>query len=108
MKAKLNEGDNRTMYERIINVLISGIVTTTNVKLGKESESLFYEIQFNSILPDDLKSTVETLASGVEAGIISKETAVGILDMTEDVEVEMELIKKGLVVKADKVSEIVE
>ncbi len=108
LKAKLNEGDNRTMYERIINVLISGIVTTTNVKLGKESESLFYEIQFNSILPDDLKETVETLASGVEAGIISKETAVGILDMTEDGEVEMEMIKKGLEAKAVKDPEVVD
>lgn len=105
LKAKLNEGDNRTMYERIINVMISGIVTTTNVKLGKESESLFYDIQFNSILPDDLKSTVETLVSGVSGGIISAETAVGILDMTDDRTAELDQINKGLQKNVTKVTE---
>lgn len=89
------------MYERIVNIMISGIVTTTNVKLGKLAENLFYEIQFNSILPDDLKATVN-------AGIVSVETAVGILDMTEDAEKELGLIKKGLEEKAVKEPEVAE
>jgi len=102
LKAKLNEGDNRTMYERILNVIISGIVTTTNIKLSNESQQLFYDVQFNSILPDDLKSTVETLVAGVAGGIISAETAVGVLDMTGDAEAEIKKIQEALELKKEK------
>lgn len=102
LKAKLNEGDNRTMYERILNVIISGIVTTTNIKLSNEAQQLFYDVQFNSILPDDLKSTVETLVAGVAGGIISAETAVGVLDMTGDAEAEIKKIQEALEVKKEK------
>lgn len=103
LKAKLNEGDNRTMYERILNVIISGIVTTTNVKLSNEAQQLFYDVQFNSILPDDLQSTVETLVAGVAGGIISAETAVGVLDMTVDAEEEIKKIQKVLEVKKENI-----
>src|SRR5690606_35515106 len=65
IKAALNEGNNRTMIERIINVLISGITTTTNTSLKYETSDLYYDIQFNSILPTDLKEAVETVSRAV-------------------------------------------
>lgn len=95
MKAKLNEGENRTAVERIISVLISGIVTTTITSLRADAAKTFFSIQFNSILPDDLKSSVETYARAVEAGIISVETAVADLDMTGDNQKELKNIREG-------------
>ena len=95
MKSKLNEGANRTAMERIISVLVSGIVTTTVTKLRGEAAKTFFSIQFNSILPDDLQSSVETYARAVEAGIISVETAVADLDMTGDAKQELADIRAG-------------
>lgn len=92
IKASLNEGDNRTMIERIINVLISGIITTTNTALKSETSDLYYDIQFNSILPTDLKEAVETVSRAVESGVMSKRTAIEYLDMNPDTEEELQLI----------------
>lgn len=92
IKASANEGQNRTMVERIINVFISGIVTTTNTGLKTESQQLFYDIQFNSILPDDLKESVEIVSAAVEAGVMSKQTGVEYLAMGEDTQAELERI----------------
>lgn len=93
IKAKSNEGDNRTMIERALNVIISGIVTTTNTNLATESKTIFFDVQFNSILPDDLSESVDVASKAKEAGIMSTRTAVEFLGMTNDVEAEMELIK---------------
>jgi len=92
LKAKLNEGENRTIIERMLNILTSGTINTTAIKYKKDISDLLFSIQFNSILPDDLKTTVETLASGVNAKIISKEAAVDILDLTDDSDLEIERI----------------
>ncbi|WP_353159349.1 phage portal protein [Myroides odoratus] len=92
IKASLNEGDNRTMIERIINILIGGITTTTNTKLASEASDLFYDIQFNSILPTDLKEAVETVSQAVTSGVMSKRTAVEYLDMNQNTEEELKLI----------------
>lgn len=99
MKAKLNEGDNRTAVERILNVMISGIVTTTITNLRNEAANTYFEVQFNSILPDDIKSSVETYSLAVQTGIMSVETAVANLDMTPDQEKELENIKNNQAVK---------
>lgn len=84
IKAKMNEGTNRTSVERIINVMTSGTITTTGTKFKDQTEETFFTIKFNSILPDDLKTTVETLARAVEAGIMSVKLAVEQLDVAED------------------------
>lgn len=94
IKASLNEGENRTMIERIINIIMSGIVNTTNTTLSKESSMLYYDIIFNSILPDDLKEAVEIVSAAVEAGVMSKKTAIEYLSMNEDTDEEMALIDK--------------
>ena len=51
IKATMNEGENRTMIERIVNIIVSGIVNTTNTTLAKEAQSLYFDIIFNSIIP---------------------------------------------------------
>lgn len=94
IKAALNEGDNRTMIERIINVLISGITTTTNTSLKSETSDLYYDIQFNSILPTDLKEAVEIVSQAVTSGVMSKRTAVEYLDMNPDTDEELKMINE--------------
>lgn len=96
IKAKGNEGDNRTMVERIINILISGIVTSTNTKLKNEAEQLFFDIQFNSVLPGDLKEAADIASVLKNAGLISTKTAVEYLDMAEDVGEELAAIEKDI------------
>lgn len=100
IKASANEGQNRTMIERIINVFISGMITTTNTGLKTESQKLFYDIQFNSILPDDLKEAVEIVSAAKGAGLMSTQTAVEYLAMGEDTQAELDRIV------ADKASEV--
>ncbi|QYS85417.1 phage portal protein [Flavobacterium oreochromis] len=93
IKAYSNEGDNRTMIERIINIMIGGVITTTNQSLSKEATTLYFDVIFNSILPDDLKELVETTSTAVQSGIMSKKTAVGKLNQTDDNASELEEIK---------------
>jgi SPP1 family phage portal protein len=93
IKAKTNEGDNRTMIERCINIIISGIVTTTNTNLANESKTLFFDIQFNSILPDDLSEAVENISKATNAGVMSKRTGIEMLGLVNDIDAELEIIK---------------
>lgn len=103
IKASLNEGDNRTMIERIINVLISGVVTTMNTRLKSESNDLLFDVQFNSILPTDLKEAVETVSRAVESGVMSKRTAVEYLDMNQNTEEELEMINNEMKLKNEDI-----
>lgn len=95
LKAKMNEGENRTIIERIINIFIAGTVNTTATTLGKLTQKTFFDVQFNSILPDDLSGSVETLVAAVGGKIMSQKTAIKYLDMTEDVDDELEEINKA-------------
>lgn len=92
IKAKMNEGENRTMVERCLNIIASGIKNTVETKLSKQS--LLVSVQFNSILPSDLKEAVEIATSAVTGGVMSKETAVDFLDMVDDKESEIDKINK--------------
>jgi len=94
IKAATNEGENRTMIERLINILISGTVNTTNTNLKGDAEKLYFDIQFNSIIPDDLKEAVEIASSAKEAGLASTETLVKYLGFNEDTAAELALILK--------------
>jgi len=93
IKAMSNEGENRTMIERTINILVSGVVTTTNISLKKQSEDLYYDIIFNSILPDDLQTASTIITSLKEAGLLSTETSIKMLNMVENPTDELEKIK---------------
>ena len=50
-------------------------------------------MQFNSIIPDDLNTTVEILTKAVESGITSQKTAVEIFGLTDSNSEELEQIK---------------
>lgn len=94
IKAKMNEGKNRTSVERIINLFIAGTITTTGTGLKTKARETYFTVKFNSIIPDDLQSTVETLASAVGGGFMSVKTAVEQLDVAEDADDEVEAINK--------------
>ena len=93
IKAKMNEGDNKTMIQRIIKLFISGIITTTNTKLSSKAKETKVGIQFNSILPNDITEAINNATNAKNAGIMSKKTAVKYIDMTEDAEEELKLIE---------------
>lgn len=93
IKAKTNEGENRTMYQRIINILISGITKTINTATSKEGFELKYKIEFNSIIPDDLKTAADVINTLRRAGVISKKTAIQFMNLVQDTNQELEEIK---------------
>jgi SPP1 family phage portal protein len=94
VKASLKQLETQTFIERCLNIIISGITQTTNTGFSKEGSALYFDIQFNSILPSDIKETVDTLTSAVQSKIISRKTSVGILDLVEDVDAELKLIEE--------------
>lgn len=97
IKAKMNEGDNRTAIERCLNIIASGSKNTINTKL--KPQELLVTVQFNAILPNDLKEAVEIAVKAVEGKVWSQETAVGYLDAVEDKEKELDRINKLLTSK---------
>ena len=99
IKASMNEGENRTMIERIVNVLTSGVIKTTNTNLLKDSTDLYFDIVFNSIIPDDVKTATEIITSLHEAKLISKQTAIKMIDMVENPIAELELINSEQIVE---------
>ena len=93
IKATMNEGENRTMIERIVNVILSGITITTNTNLAKQGQSLYYDIVFNSIIPDDVQAATDIIINLKEAGLLSTQTSIKLLDMVENPTEELDLIK---------------
>ena len=93
IKTTINEGENRTMIERIVNVILSGITITTNTNLAKQGQSLYYDIVFNSIIPDDVQAATDIIINLKEAGLLSTETSIKLLDMVEKPIDELALIK---------------
>jgi len=102
LKASMNEGENRTMIERLLNVIISGIVNTTTTSLKKDSETLYFDVEFNSILPDDLKEAVEIVSAATAAGIMSKKTGVSYLSMTDNADEELSQIEREVKIPEKK------
>jgi len=103
LKAKMNEGQNRTVVQRVLNVFISGTVTTTVTKLKSHAKATYFKVKFNSIIPNDLKTSVETFSKAIESGMISKKTSIdnlGISTNSEDeikqIELEKETSNKDL------------
>jgi len=93
IKALSNEGENRTAVERMLNIIISGIINTTNVSLKSQSNNLYYDVKFNSIIPSDFKEIVDWVTSLRDKGMLSKETALSLLDIV-DVQAELQKIKE--------------
>lgn len=93
MKAANNEGDNRTTIERMHNIIISGITTTIYTKLASESSGLYFDIEFNSVLPNDIVQAVKVVSEAVASKVMSRKTAVQYLAMTGDNEEELNQIE---------------
>lgn len=93
IKAELQRDKTRTFIERCLNIMLSGITKTTNIALSKEGELLYYDIHFNSILPSDIGERVKMVSEAVSSGLMSKQTGVTIIDLTEDAKSELEQIK---------------
>lgn len=92
LKAKSNEGENRTAIERCLNILTDGAITTIKTALKNQAIDLSWSITFNSILPNDISTLITYLSTGVASKIISQETAVKELDLTEDIAKEITAI----------------
>lgn len=94
IKAKMNEGSNRTSIERIISVFMSGLVTTVSPNLKSEAEKTYFDVKFNSILPNDLTEDILTYVQAVNAKILSQREAIKVMGIAENVDRELEEIRK--------------
>jgi len=88
IKASLKQSSTRTFVERCLNIIISGVTKTTNTTMATEGKSLYYDVQFNSILPSDIAETVTYLSNAVAGKFVSQKTAIGLIDLVDDHEAE--------------------
>lgn len=102
IKSKMNEGENRTSIERLINVFISGIVTTTGTALKSDANNTFFDIKFNSILPSEINEDIITYVAAVNAKIMSKQEAIKNIGLAEDVQKEWQQIQEEAKVDLDE------
>ncbi len=102
IRASIKQSSTKTFVERCLNIIISGVTNTTNTSMAKEGKALYYEVQFNSILPSDISETVTYLTGAVEGKIVSRKTAIGIIDLVDDHEAEIAQIEAE-----NKVAEVV-
>lgn len=107
LKAKMNEGENRTIIERIINIFIAGTVNTTNTSMASDASKTYFTIKFNSILPVDLKESIDMYSGAVNSKIMSLKTAIEQMGIVEDVEQELNDIKAASEVEPPVVTPIV-
>lgn len=94
IKASLNEGENRTMVERTLKIIASGIITTINQSLKSQIKEMKFNITFNSIIPSDVKEAVEIASNAKNSGIMSVKTAVEFIDFNSDTDNELNLIEQ--------------
>lgn len=85
LKAKWDEGDYSVAISRMLNVIKAGIINITNPELDSKEDTTSFDVQFTSVLPENLQEIVTTLvdANGGKA-IISQRTAVEQNPMVED------------------------
>jgi SPP1 family phage portal protein len=89
IKASLQQSATRTFIERCVNIIVSGVTKTTNTSMGAAGKALYYDIQFNSILPSDIAETVTYLSNAVSGKFVSQKTAIGLIDLVDDHEAEI-------------------
>ncbi|QQO97039.1 portal protein [Cellulophaga phage Nekkels_1] len=96
IKKLMNEGQNRTDIERCINIIISGIITTSKASLKSMANSLTFDIEFGNVMPNDFDELVVSLVAAVEGGIMSKETAIEMLGEADDYAEELKKILNNI------------
>lgn len=93
IKAKMNEGQNRTIVERCINIMISGITGKVNVASKTQTNELVVDVTFNSILPEDLLENSIIAANGFSSRSMSMETRSKLLGLVFNVQDEVTKIE---------------
>lgn len=86
--------DLQKAVQRMVSIVVAGIANITNIALKTRLEANWIEVDFGSVLPDDIKETVEVLmrATG-DKPILSQETATGINPLVNDAKAEFDRIK---------------
>ena len=94
LKAKESEGDYQVVISRIINLLKAGLSKITKPKLEGSLKELRIDVKFTSILPENLKETIEILSQATGGKpILSQETASAHNPMVENSKEEIELMR---------------
>ena len=89
IKAKWSEGDYQVVISRILSLLKAGITNITKETKGNMDE-LRINTTFTSILPENLKETIEVLSEALGGKpLISQKTALKHNPLVENVEEEM-------------------
>jgi len=89
LKSEFHRNSTKVFIERCINIIISGITNATNTGLRNESQSLYYDIHFNSILPSDISEKINYVSKGIDSNLISRRTGINMLDLVEDIDEEI-------------------
>lgn len=103
LKAKWDEGDYQIVISRIINIIKSFYLITNSS--SSEMEELEVDINFTSVLPENIKEMIEVLteATGGKA-VMSQKTAIAHNPLVSNDEEEMESIKEE--VSAAKIKDL--
>jgi SPP1 family phage portal protein len=90
IKKQQNNEDFSVTVERFMSVLVAGY----NIIFRKDFSNIEIDVDFASILPDDLKEELDNLGNAVNDGILSKESAVGQNKLVKNASAELERLAK--------------
>jgi SPP1 family phage portal protein len=90
IKKQQNNEDFSVSVERFMSILVSGY----NIIFRKDFSNIEIDVDFASILPDDLKEELDNLGNAVNDGILSKESAVGQNKLVKNASAELERLAK--------------
>lgn len=95
LKAKWDEGDYRTAIGRIISLLKSSISKVTNTGLAAKLEELSIDVHFTSVLPENIKETIEVLTEATGGRpVMSQKTAVSHNPLVDNNQEEIEAMEE--------------
>lgn len=91
LKAKRQQGVYKTSVSRALNILKAG---AQHILKKGDFSNVEFDIEFTSVLPDNIKETVETLITATGGKpVLSQETAVGLTSYANDASMEFERLK---------------
>ena len=95
IKASENMETFGPVVQRCVSVVLAGICNITNIKYRPQLVNNLIDVEFGSILPEDLAETLQTLsvANGGKP-INAQRTVTAHSPLTEDLEEEMKLMKE--------------
>lgn len=81
--------------QRMVSVVSAGIANITNIALKAQLEANWIEVDFGSVLPDDIKEAVEVLMQATgDKPILSQQSGVALSPLTKDSANEITLLKQ--------------